>query len=143
MSVSLSDGALFNTFVKVLVLVHVPGMSKKTLGRHCYRQQFFFCLIVNNFFGSLVNETFSNLKFNVFIITRSIFSNKCVKHIFWLIIAGSPLLELLFGCSTANFGPLSRRQPHSSNFNKCILNIRHEGHQKMEKSTFFSKKWRD
>ena len=33
------------------------------------------------FFGNLVNETFSNLKFNVFIITGSIFNNKYVKQV--------------------------------------------------------------
>ena len=28
----------------------------------------------------------------------------------------------------ANFGPLSRGQPHSPDFNHCILHIRPEGH---------------
>ena len=29
--------------------------------------------------------------------------------------------QLLFGCPTANFGPLSRGQPHQPDVNHCIL----------------------
>ena len=39
------------------------------------------CLIINIFFGSLVNTTFSTLKVNVFIITGLICSNKYVKKL--------------------------------------------------------------
>ena len=39
-------------------------------------------------------------------------------------------LKLLFGCPTANFGPLSRRQPHSPMLITYILHIRPEGHWK-------------
>ena len=39
------------------------------------------CLIINIFFGSLVNTTFSTLKVNVFIITGVICSNKYVKKL--------------------------------------------------------------
>ena len=39
------------------------------------------CLIINIFFGSIVNDTFSNLKLNAFIITGFIYSNKCVKQL--------------------------------------------------------------
>ena len=35
----------------------------------------------------------------------------------------------IFGCSTANFGPLSRGQPHSPDVNHCVLHIRPEGHR--------------
>ena len=35
--------------------------------------------------------------------------------------------KLLFGCPTANFGPLSRGQPHSPDVNHCVLP---EGHRK-------------
>ena len=38
-------------------------------------------LIINIFFGSLVNDAFSNLKLNVFIIIFLIWSNKCVKQL--------------------------------------------------------------
>ena len=38
-------------------------------------------LIINIFFGSLVNTTFSTLKVNVFIITGLICSNKYVKQL--------------------------------------------------------------
>ena len=37
--------------------------------------------------------------------------------------------QRLFGCPTANFGPLSRGQPHSPNLNHCVLHSRPEGHQ--------------
>ena len=37
--------------------------------------------------------------------------------------------KLLFGCPTANFGPLSRGQPHSPDVNHCVLHIRPEGHR--------------
>ena len=56
-------------------------MSKRTLVTALLPPTYFFCLIVNIFFGSLVNETFSDLKFNVFSITGSIFSNKYVKEV--------------------------------------------------------------
>ena len=36
---------------------------------------------------------------------------------------------LLFGCPTANFGPLSRGQPHSPDVNHCVLHFRPEGHR--------------
>ena len=36
--------------------------------------------------------------------------------------------QLLFGCPTANFGPLSRGQPHSPDVNHCVLHFRPEGH---------------
>ena len=36
---------------------------------------------------------------------------------------------MLFGCSTANFGPLSRGQPQSPDVNHCILHFRPEGHR--------------
>ena len=39
------------------------------------------CLIINIFFGSLVNTTFSTLKVNVFVITGLICSNKYVKKL--------------------------------------------------------------
>ena len=38
-------------------------------------------------------------------------------------------LKLLFGCPMANFGPLSRGQPHSPDVNHCILHFRREGHR--------------
>ena len=31
--------------------------------------------------------------------------------------------QLLFGCPTTNFGPLSRGQPHHPNVNHCVLTI--------------------
>ena len=31
-------------------------------------------------------------------------------------------------CPTANFGPLSRGQPHSPNVNHCLLHFRPKGH---------------
>ena len=37
--------------------------------------------------------------------------------------------KLLFGCLMTNFGPLSKRQPHSPDVNHCILHIRPEGHR--------------
>ena len=80
MSVCLSDGMLSNTFVKVLVLVHVPVWPKKLWVGHCYPKHIFLGLIIN-FFVSLVSETLSDFKFNVFIITGSIFSNKYVKQV--------------------------------------------------------------
>ena len=39
------------------------------------------CLIINFFFGSLVNATFSDLKVNIFVITSFICSNKYVKQL--------------------------------------------------------------
>ena len=36
---------------------------------------------------------------------------------------------MLFGCPTANFGILSRGQPHSPDVNHCILHIQPEGHR--------------
>ena len=39
------------------------------------------CLITNIFFESLVNDTFSNLRLNVFIITGSFCSNKYAKRV--------------------------------------------------------------
>ena len=39
------------------------------------------CLIINTIFGCLVNDTFSNLKLNVFIITGIICSNNYVKQL--------------------------------------------------------------
>ena len=44
-----------------------------------------------------------------------------LKHIYF---------QLLFGCPTANFGPLSRWQPHSPDANHSILQNQPEGHQK-------------
>ena len=41
-SVCLSDGALSNTFVKVLVPVHVPGMPKESLGTALLLPKYFF-----------------------------------------------------------------------------------------------------
>ena len=38
-------------------------------------------------------------------------------------------LKLLFGCPTANFGPLSRGQPHPPNVNLNVLHNQPEGHQ--------------
>ena len=38
-------------------------------------------------------------------------------------------LQLLFGCPTANFGPLSRGQTHSPDVNHCVLRLRPEGHR--------------
>ena len=38
------------------------------------------------------------------------------------------LKKLLFGCPTANFGPLSSGQPHWLNVNHCILHFWPEGH---------------
>ena len=78
--VCLSNGALSNNFVKVLVLVHVPGMPEKTLGAALLAPKNFL-LNCWYFFGSLVNDTFSNLKFNIFIITGSIFGNKYMKQV--------------------------------------------------------------
>ena len=37
--------------------------------------------------------------------------------------------SLLFGCPMANFGPLSRGQPHSPDVNHCVLHFRPEGHR--------------
>ena len=37
--------------------------------------------------------------------------------------------KLLFGCPTANFGPLSRGQPDSPDVNHCVLHIQPEGHR--------------
>ena len=56
------------------------------------------CLIINVFFGSLVNTTFSTLKVNVFIITGVICSNKYVKKLV-LINHGfiSPMLQREWG----------------------------------------------
>ena len=42
------------------------------------------CLIINIFLGSVVNDTFSNLKLNFFIITGFIFSNKYVKQLVFI-----------------------------------------------------------
>ena len=56
-----------------------PVCLKKIWVRHVYFQHIF-----KYFFGSLVNETFSNLKFNVFIITGSIFSNRYVKQVVFI-----------------------------------------------------------
>ena len=56
-------------------------MPKKALGTALLPPTYFFGLKINMFFVSLVNETLSNFKFNVFIITRSVFSNKYVKQI--------------------------------------------------------------
>ena len=39
------------------------------------------CLITNTIFGCLVNDTFSNLKLNVFIITGIICSKNYVKQV--------------------------------------------------------------
>ena len=76
-----------------MVPVHVPGMPKITLGMALLRPTFIFLLNCQYcFFGSLVNETFSNLKFNVFIITGSILVTNMWNKTFWLIIAGSPPL---------------------------------------------------
>ena len=41
----------------------------------------FVYFIIINFFGSLVNTTFSNLKVNIFIINSFICTNKCVKQL--------------------------------------------------------------
>ena len=37
--------------------------------------------------------------------------------------------KLLFGCPTAKFGSLSRRQPHSLDANHCVLHFWPKGHQ--------------
>ena len=37
--------------------------------------------------------------------------------------------KLLFGCPTANSGPLLRGQSHSPDVNHCVLDFRLEGHQ--------------
>ena len=39
------------------------------------------CLIINIFFGSLVNATFSDLKVNIFVVTSFICSDKYVKQL--------------------------------------------------------------
>ena len=50
---------------------------------------------------------------------------------FWKIIFRFKVFffKLLLGCPTANFGPLSRGQPHSSDVNHCVFHFRPEGHQ--------------
>ena len=48
--------------------------------RHCYLQHIFL-LNFEYLFRRLVNETYSNLKFNVFVITGSLFSNKYWKQV--------------------------------------------------------------
>ena len=71
---------------------------------HCYLQHIFFCLTVNTFFGSLVNETFSNLKFNVFIITGSIFNEKYVKQVVLINSSSiSPTLQKGWGLEFCSF----------------------------------------
>ena len=67
------------------------------------------CLIINIFFGSLVNDTFSNLKLNVFIITGFICKNKYVKQVVLMI---SPTLQrglglefCLFSTKWVHFSP--------------------------------------
>ena len=81
MSVCLSDSELSNTFFKILVPVYVPGIPKKSSGTALLPATYFFAQLFIFFFGSLVNETFLNLKFNVFIITGSIFGSKYVKQV--------------------------------------------------------------
>ena len=94
-----------------------PVCPKELWVQHCYLLHIFFAqLFFFSFFGSLVNETFSDLKFNVFIITGSIFSTKYVKQVVlinhsWI----SPTLQKGWGLEL------------------FIL-------QKMGKGTFFSKK---
>ena len=44
-------------------------------------------------------------------------------------IQGLFFFKLLLGCPTANFGPLSRGQPHSPDVNHCVFHFRSEGHQ--------------
>ena len=51
----------------------------------------------------------------------NIFNNYFVNFFFFF--------KLLFGCPTANFGPLSRGQPHSPDVNHCVLHFRPEGHR--------------
>ena len=36
---------------------------------------------------------------------------------------------MLFGCPKANFGPLSRGEPHSPAANHCVLHLRPKGHR--------------
>ena len=43
------------------------------------------CLLTNIFLGSLVNDAFSNLKSNVFIITGFILSKKYVKQVLFIL----------------------------------------------------------
>ena len=69
----------------------------------CNPKHIFFLLYHQHFFGNLVNDTFSNLKLNVFMITCFIVVTKR------LIIAGSPLLykeewDWSFAYSLKNWG---------------------------------------
>ena len=41
----------------------------------------------------------------------------------------SDFFNLLFGCPMANFGPLSRGQPHAPDVNHCITQFQLEDHQ--------------
>ena len=48
---------------------------------------------------------------------------------YWNFISEGLFFQLVFGCPTANFGPLPRGQPHSPDLNHCILHFRPEGHR--------------
>ena len=54
-------------------------------------------------------------------------------HFFYLLVGCSMLIgcSTLVGCSTVNFRLLSRGQPHSPDYNHCILSLfRPKGHRK-------------
>ena len=57
---------------------------------------------------------------NFFIFSSNERPSKTMKNVFFY---------LLFGFPTANFGPLSRGQPHSSNVNHCSLHFQPQGHR--------------
>ena len=54
-----------------------------------------------------------------FLLDKKIYENISVYDVFFYLLFGSP---------TANFEPLSRRQPHSPNVNHLHLHIQPEGH---------------
>ena len=60
------------------------------------------------------------------------FSRFCLTFIFQVVyktfyINRDTFFYLLFGCPTANFRPLLRGQPHSTNLNQCIIQVSTQG----------------
>ena len=59
--------------------------------------------------------------FSVIIIIIIIIIISLMVH--WVILVYSSFFELLFGCRTANYGPLSMGQPYSSDVNHCVFSF--------------------
>ena len=123
--------AQVNWFMSVLLYVLIKWKKKKTYANNCFIQspkEDLDYLVFENLYGKVPAWPFfpnfsdflvlpDRLKMDIFFL--KVFSKACplvyisnsLKMLVYI------FFYLLFGCSTANFGPLSRRQSHSPSVN--------------------------